>query len=134
MIFNNIVFYLERTLQTIMQRVRLDSIILQVTKNELCRTFSVADSPKSSKNLGFYDDFRGKQKLIYFVKVTYVDCEKKIMISCAKLLRQFLTEAGNSPRFQQFTLYIGVIHSLRTQNFPKNWHFLPPDTHTYVCV
>ena len=28
----------------------------------------------------------------------------------------------------------GCIHKLRTQNFPKNLHFLHPDTHTYVCV
>ena len=21
-----------------------------------------------------------------------------------------------------------------SQNFPKNQHFLPPDTHTYMCV
>ena len=27
-----------------------------------------------------------------------------------------------------------VIHLVRTQNFPKNEHFLPPDTHTYLCV
>ena len=30
--------------------------------------------------------------------------------------------------------YLGVVHLVRTQNFPKNQHFLPPDTHTYVCV
>ena len=28
----------------------------------------------------------------------------------------------------------GIIHVVRTQNFPKSWHFLPPDTHTYICV
>ena len=26
----------------------------------------------------------------------------------------------------------GIIHLVRTENFPKNQHFLPPDTHTYV--
>ena len=26
--------------------------------------------------------------------------------------------------------FVGVIHL----NFPKNWHFLPPDMHKYVCV
>ena len=27
----------------------------------------------------------------------------------------------------------GIIHLVRTQNFPKNYHFVPPprDTHTY---
>ena len=29
---------------------------------------------------------------------------------------------------------LGVIHLVRTQNFPKNQRFLPPDTHTFVCV
>ena len=28
----------------------------------------------------------------------------------------------------------GVIHLVRTQHFPKNLHFLPPDTHMYVYV
>ena len=27
-----------------------------------------------------------------------------------------------------------VIHLVRAQNFPKNYYFLPPDTHRYVCV
>ena len=27
-----------------------------------------------------------------------------------------------------------IIHLVRTQNFPKNYHFLPPDKHTYVCI
>ena len=29
---------------------------------------------------------------------------------------------------------LGVIHLVRTQNFPKNKYFLPSDTHTYVGV
>ena len=28
----------------------------------------------------------------------------------------------------------GIIHLVSSQNFPKNWHFLLPDTHTYVSV
>ena len=28
----------------------------------------------------------------------------------------------------------GVIHLVRTQNFLKSQHFLPPDIHTYVLV
>ena len=27
---------------------------------------------------------------------------------------------------------LGIIHLVRTQNFLKNQHFLPPDMHTYV--
>ena len=27
-----------------------------------------------------------------------------------------------------------VIYLVRTQNFPQNEHFLPPDTHTYICI
>ena len=27
-----------------------------------------------------------------------------------------------------------IIHSVGTQNFPKNYHFLPPGTHIYQCV
>ena len=26
------------------------------------------------------------------------------------------------------------MHLVRTQNFPKNYYFLPSDTHTYRCV
>ena len=33
----------------------------------------------------------------------------EVMISCPKLLRQFLTEAGIFPRFQKFTLYISFL-------------------------
>ena len=28
----------------------------------------------------------------------------------------------------------GIIHLERSKNFPKNQHFLPPDTHTYMPV
>ena len=28
----------------------------------------------------------------------------------------------------------GIINLVRTQNFPKNFYFLPPDTHTYVVL
>ena len=28
----------------------------------------------------------------------------------------------------------GIIHLVRTENFTKNKHFLPPDTHTYANV
>ena len=31
-------------------------------------------------------------------------------------------------------LYTLIIHLIRAQNFPKNHHFLLPDTHTYVCL
>ena len=31
-------------------------------------------------------------------------------------------------------LKTGVSRKQSTPNFPKNEHFLPPDTHTYVCV
>ena len=30
--------------------------------------------------------------------------------------------------------YLGIIHLVHTQDFPKNQYFLPPDTHTYRCV
>ena len=26
----------------------------------------------------------------------------------------------------------GIIHLVRTQNFPKNYYFLPPDTQTFI--
>ena len=31
-------------------------------------------------------------------------------------------------------LLLEIIHLVRTQSLLKNWHFLPSDTHTYVCV
>ena len=31
-------------------------------------------------------------------------------------------------------LKTGVSRKQSTPNFPKNKHFLPPDTHTYVCI
>ena len=37
-------------------------------------------------------------------------------------------------KFNQNSTEHGVIHLVRTQNFPKNKHFLPPDTQTYRCV
>ena len=30
--------------------------------------------------------------------------------------------------------YKGIIHLIRMKSFPKNSHFLPPDTHMYTCV
>ena len=38
--------------------------------------------------------------------------------------------AGNNSS----NLKTGVSRKQSTTNFPKNKHFLPPDTHTYVCV
>ena len=29
---------------------------------------------------------------------------------------------------------LGIIHLVRTQNFPKNDYFVPPNTPTYMCV
>ena len=29
-------------------------------------------------------------------------------------------------------MYFEIIHLVHTQTFPKNYHFLPPDTHMYV--
>ena len=31
-------------------------------------------------------------------------------------------------------LFTNFIHLVHTQNFPKDQPFLPPDTHTHVCV
>ena len=31
-------------------------------------------------------------------------------------------------------MFLGIIHLVRTQNFPKNEHLLSPDTHMYVYV
>ena len=28
---------------------------------------------------------------------------------------------------------VGILHLVHTQNFPKKQHFLPPETHTYMC-
>ena len=33
-----------------------------------------------------------------------------------------------------FEDYQGIVFLVRTQNFPKNYNFLPPDTLTYGCV
>ena len=33
-----------------------------------------------------------------------------------------------------FLSYPGIIHLVRTQDFPGNRHFLSPDTHTYLYV
>ena len=33
-----------------------------------------------------------------------------------------------------FDKKLGIIHLVRTQNFQKNLHFLPPDTDMYVYV
>ena len=30
--------------------------------------------------------------------------------------------------------FLEIIHLILTQDFPKNKHFLLPDTHTYVCT
>ena len=41
---------------------------------------------------------------------------------------QYLWEENN------IKVSLGVIHSVRTQKFPKNKHFLIHETHRYVCV
>ena len=39
---------------------------------------------------------------------------------------------GNKTK--RVNLKTGVARKQSTPNFPKNEHFLPPDTHMYVCV
>ena len=34
----------------------------------------------------------------------------------------------------EFYLNEGIIHLVCLQNFSKNYYFLPPEAHTYVCV
>ena len=51
----------------------------------------------------------------------------------------FLMFSGGTERDQErikgrVLLTYGIIYLLRSQNFPKNQHFLPPDTHTFMCV
>ena len=36
--------------------------------------------------------------------------------------------------WQNRKFLFGIIYLLCTQDFPHKWHFLPTDTHTYVCV
>ena len=39
-------------------------------------------------------------------------------------------KSGNDFFFQAALQFLkGTIHLVRTQDFPKKWHFLPPDTH-----
>ena len=40
----------------------------------------------------------------------------------------------DSVKVQGEEICYGLIHSVPTQNLPKTYQFLPPDTHTYVCV
>ena len=41
----------------------------------------------------------------------------------------------NCTGYQRFGIFQQrITHSASTQNFPKNSHFLPPDTHIDVCV
>ena len=46
-------------------------------------------------------------------------------------LHQFV---GNKANLKRANLKTEVTRKQSTPNFPKNKHFLPPDTHTYVCV
>ena len=41
-------------------------------------------------------------------------------------------EKGNQSGIQRKSY--GIIYLVRKQSFPKNQLFLPPDTHTYLCV
>ena len=40
----------------------------------------------------------------------------------------------NKTKFDFHKTKLGIIHIVRRQNFPKNKHFLPSDTHTYVYL
>ena len=40
----------------------------------------------------------------------------------------------SSKKWQKGESQNGCFKKKSTQSFPKNEHFLPPDTHTYVCV
>ena len=35
---------------------------------------------------------------------------------------------------QSSNVQLGITHLVCMQNFPKDQNFLPPDTHTYLCV
>ena len=41
---------------------------------------------------------------------------------------------NRSFQVSQLTHSFGINHLVRTQMFPKNYNFLPPDKHTYVSV
>ena len=60
-------------------------------------------------------------------------------IFCAVFVQVLLYCSWPISRFHANVLFlhslkIEIIHLLRSQNFPKNLHFLPLGTHTYVCV
>ena len=38
------------------------------------------------------------------------------------------------PDLKQVQKHTEITHLIRLQNILENYHFLPPDTHTYVCV
>ena len=54
-----------------------------------------------------------------------INCKDVEQILVEKQLLVHLLKNNRSETF-------GIIHLVRTQNFPKNQHFLPPDAHTYV--
>ena len=56
-----------------------------------------------------------------FIKNYFCFCESRLSSS------RILADSANA-------MVIGIIHLVRTQNVPKNLHFSPLDTHTYVCV
>ena len=45
-----------------------------------------------------------------------------------------LNIAETKNRSQKIYTTSWIIHIEHSQNFQKNYHFLPPDTYTYMCV
>ena len=59
---------------------------------------------------------------------------KDVFINFLQLLIRMIDLAFkmNSSLKPTKSIYFGIIHLVRTQNFPKNYHFLTLNTHTYA--
>ena len=68
----------------------------------------------------------------------------KVLNTSLRIFKPFLEMSEFTLNEIKFNLFIflsvveatilGIIHLVRTQDFPENFCFLPPDMHTYVCV
>ena len=55
-----------------------------------------------------------------------------VLVSCNALFLKFQNAASVKSQnyFIVVSVALGIIHLVRTQNFPENSHLLPPDKHT----
>ena len=83
------------------------------------------------KNIKSNKEYKQKN---WHVTLGYITLQRLKYITLRRLKYITLQRLRVSLNQSQSEFEFGIIHLLSWQTISKNWHFLPRDTHMYVCV